>query len=176
MKGIISVSTNSEIEMNPVHREKIERAVIQMFRVNMGLKSGEKALILSDMPTPRDWRVKDFSEISSMLSMTLLGKTVADIVRDAFLSCRVDFYPYPSLGRSGVEPTKAMAEAMREYQVIVAINSFSITHTEAREASSRAGARVATMRGALPEMFYPDGPISVDYLKVKRRPGGLPVS
>ena len=41
-----------------------------------------------------------------MLSMTLLGKTVADIVRDAFPSCQVDFYPYPSLGRSGVEPTE----------------------------------------------------------------------
>ena len=159
--------------MNPIHRKKIERAVIQMFRINMGLKSGERALILSDVPTPRDWRVKDSSEISSMLSMTLLGKTVADIVRDAFLSCRVDFYPYPSLGRSGVEPTKAMAEAMRGYQVIVAINSFSITHTEAREASSRAGARVATMRGAIPEMFYPDGPISVDYLKVEKETRGI---
>ena len=159
--------------MNPIHRKKIESAVIQMFRINMGLKSGERALILSDVPTPRDWKVKDSSEISSMLSMTLLGKTVADIVRDAFLSCRVDFYPYPSLGRSGVEPTKAMAEAMRGYQVIVAINSFSITHTEAREASSRAGARVATMRGAIPEMFYPDGPISVDYLKVEKETRGI---
>jgi aminopeptidase len=159
--------------MNPIHRKNIERAVIQMFRINMGLKSGERALILSDVPTPRDWRVKDSSEISSMISMTLLGKTVADIVRDAFLSCRVDFYPYPSLGRSGVEPTKAMAEAMRGYQVIVAINSFSITHTEAREASSRAGARVATMRGAIPEMFYPDGPISVDYLKVEKETRGI---
>jgi aminopeptidase len=159
--------------MNPIHREKIERAVIQMFRVNMGLKSGEKALILSDVPTPRDWRIKDSPEISSMLSTTLLGKTVADIVRDAFGSCRVDFYPYPSLGRSGVEPTKAMAEAMRGYHVIVAINSFSITHTEAREASSRAGARVATMRGAIPEMFYPDGPISVDYMKVEKETRGI---
>lgn len=139
----------------------------------MGLKSGEKALILSDVPTPKDWKVKESSEISSMLSMTLLGKTVADIVRDTFLSCQVDFYPYPSLGRSGVEPTKAMAEAMRGYQVIVAINSFSITHTEAREASSRAGARVATMRGAIPEMFYPDGPISVDYLKVEKETRGI---
>ena len=139
----------------------------------MGLKSGEKALILSDVPTPKDWKVKDSSEISSMLSMTLLGKTVADIVRDALLSCQVDFYPYPSLGRSGVEPTKAMAEAMRGYQVIVAINSFSITHTDAREASSRAGARVATMGGAIPEMFYPDGPISVDYLKVEKETRGI---
>ena len=50
--------------MNPIHRNKIERAVIQMFRVNMGLKSGEKALILSDVPTPKDWEGKDSSEIS----------------------------------------------------------------------------------------------------------------
>ena len=156
------------LEMDPLKREKIERAVIRMFRVNMGLKSGEKALILSDIPTQKDWERKDAREIFQMLSITLLGKTVADIVRDAFPSCRVVFYPYMSLGRSGVEPTRTMAEEMKRYHVIVAINSFSITHTQAREAASRAGARVATMRGAIPEMFYPDGPISVDYLRVKQ--------
>jgi leucyl aminopeptidase (aminopeptidase T) len=61
-----------------------------------------------------------------------------------------------------------MAQTMRKYQVIVAINSFSLTHTEAREEAAKAGARVATMRGAIPEMFYPDGPISVDYLEVEK--------
>jgi len=97
-----------------------------------------------------------------------LGKTVAEIVRDSFSTCQVDFYPYFSLGRSGVEPPKGMSQTMKKYQVIVAINSFSLTHTEAREGASKAGARVATMRGAIPEMFYPEGPISVDYLEVER--------
>jgi leucyl aminopeptidase (aminopeptidase T) len=139
-----------------------------MFKVNMGLRSGEKVLILSDIPTVRDWKTKTPIEISSMLSETFLGRTVADIAGEAFPSCRTDFYPYFSLGRSGTEPMKRMAKDMLGYDVIVALNSFSITHTEAREAASRAGARIATMRGALPEMFYPDGPISVDYLEVKR--------
>ena len=154
--------------MNIIDRPKIENAVIQMFKVNMGLKSKEKALILSDIPTPKDWRTKILSEIDSILAITFLGKTVAAIVRDAFPSCQVDFYPYHSLGRSGVEPTATMARMMKGYQVIVAINSFSLTHTEARAAASSAGARVATMRGAIPEMFYPDGPISVDYLDVAK--------
>ena len=154
--------------MNSLDRSKIESAVIQMFKVNMGVKPGEKILILSDVPTRREWKDKNQGEISKMLSETLLGKTVAEIVRDSFSACQVDFYPYFSLGRSGVEPLKDMAQTMRGYQVIVAINSFSLTHTEARAAASKAGARIATMRGAIPEMFYPDGPISVDYLEVEK--------
>jgi len=154
--------------MNFLDRSKIESAVIQMFKVNMGVKPGEKILVLSDVPTRKEWKDKHQSEISKMLSETLLGKTVAEIVRDSFSTCQVDFYPYFSLGRSGVEPPKGMSQTMKKYQVIVAINSFSLTHTEAREGASKAGARVATMRGAIPEMFYPEGPISVDYLEVER--------
>ena len=154
--------------MNSLDRSRIESTVIQMFRVNMGVKPGEKILILSDVPTRKEWKDNNQSNISKMLSETLLGKTVAEIVRDSFSACQVDFYPYFSLGRSGVEPPKGMSQTMKKYQVIVAINSFSLTHTEAREGASKAGARVATMRGAIPEMFYPEGPISVDYLEVER--------
>jgi len=154
--------------MNSIERKKIESAVIQMSKVNMGVKPGEKILILSDIPTKKEWKNKTLDEIAKMLSVTFLGKTIAGIARDAFHSCTVDFYPYLSLGKSGVEPTETMAQAMKKYHVILAINSFSITHTEAREAASKAGARVATMGGAIPEMFYPDGSISVDYLEVEK--------
>ncbi len=147
---------------------KIENAVIQVFRVNMGVKPGEKILILSDIPTKKDWKTKDSDEIEKMLATTFLGKAVADISRNVFSECTVDFYPYFSIGRSGAEPPKKMAQVMTGYDVILAINCFSITHTEAREGASKAGARVATMRGAIPEMFYPDGSISVDYSAVQR--------
>jgi len=151
-----------------IQREKIEEAVIQMFRVNMGVKPGEKILVLSDVPRREDWKSKDSSELENTLAVAFLGKAVADIARDAFGVCTVHFYPYLSIGRSGAEPTTTMAQLMKGYDVILAINSFSLTHTEAREAASKAGARVATMRGAIPEMFYPDGPISVDYTAVAR--------
>lgn len=151
-----------------IQREKIEEAVIRMFRVNMGVKPGEKILVLSDVPRREDWKSKDSSELENTLAVAFLGKAVADIARDAFGVCTVHFYPYLSIGRSGAEPTRTMAQLIKGYDVILAINSFSLTHTEAREAASKAGARVATMRGAIQEMFYPDGPISVDYTAVAR--------
>jgi leucyl aminopeptidase (aminopeptidase T) len=154
--------------MGLVDRTKIENAVVQMFKVNMGVQPEEKILILSDIPTKKDWERKDRDEVTRMLLITLLGKTVADIAKDAFPSCTVDFYPYLSIGRSGAEPTPSMARDMKKYDAILAINSFSLTHTEARAAASKAGARVATMRGVIPEMFYPDGSISVDYLEVEK--------
>jgi leucyl aminopeptidase (aminopeptidase T) len=149
-------------------KKKIEAAVIQMLRVNMGVRPGEKILILSDIPARRDWKQKKSAEIEKMHVITYLGKAVAEIASNAFSQCTVDFYPYFSIGRSGAEPTETMARVMQRFDVILAINSFSLTHTQARENASKTGARVATMRGAIAEMFYPDGSISVDYSAVER--------
>jgi leucyl aminopeptidase (aminopeptidase T) len=151
-----------------IPKKKIEKAVIQMFAVNMGVQRGERVLILSDIPTRRDWKEKDPAEIEKMHAVTFLGKAIAEIAHINFTGCLVDFYPYFSIGRSGAEPTRTMAENMTRYNVILAINSFSLTHTEAREKASRTGARVATMRGAIPEMFFPNGSISVDYAQVAK--------
>jgi len=149
-------------------KKKIEAAVIQMLRVNMGVRPGDRILILSDIPTRRDWKKKNSIEIEKMQAITHLAKAVAEIARGAFRQCTVDFYPYFSIGRSGAEPTETMARVMQRFDVILAINSFSLTHTQARENASKTGARVATMRGAIPEMFYPDGSISVDYPAVEQ--------
>ena len=149
-------------------REKLEKAVIQMFRVNMGLRPGERALVLSDIPTRKEWKHNDPADILKATAITLLGRTVAEIAKEAFTESQVDFHPYFSLGRSGVEPPKRTADMMLTYDVIVAINAYSLTHTQAREAACSAGARVATMRGAVAEMFYPDGSISVNYLEVEK--------
>ena len=149
-------------------KKKIEDAVIQMLRVNMGVRPGDKILILSDIPTRLDWKKKKVVEIEKMHAITYLGKAVAEIARRAFSECVVEFYPYFSIGRSGAEPTERMAQVMQKFDVILAINSFSLTHTRARENASKTGARVATMRGAIPEMFYPDGSISVDYSAVEQ--------
>jgi aminopeptidase len=149
-------------------KAELEAGVIRMLRVNMGLRAGEKLMLLSDIPTRREWKNNDPEDILKAVATTFLGRTVAEIAREAFRECRVDFYPYWSLGRSGVEPSSRMSGAMLHYNVILAINAYSLTHTQAREAACSAGARVATMRGAVAEMFEPDGSISVDYLAVEK--------
>jgi len=68
---------------------------------------------------------------------------------------------------------------MRECDAIVAITTFSITHTRAREDATKAGARIASMLGFTVEMFEPEGAMAVDYnevaritLRLARKPSG----
>jgi leucyl aminopeptidase (aminopeptidase T) len=71
-------------------------------------------------------------------------------------------------GRNGSEPPPAAAASMLEADVLVCPTRFSLSHTQARLRATEAGARVATMPGIHPAMFF-DGPISADYAEVERR-------
>ena len=38
-----------------IKRDKIEQSVADMLRVNMGLKKGEKLLVITDIPHSEEW-------------------------------------------------------------------------------------------------------------------------
>lgn len=84
-----------------VKKEKIEQGVIDMFKVNMGIKSGEKLAVVTDIPTAEEWIKKESKEIYEMTERSLLAKMVSEISKESFLDCNVEFYPYPSVGRVG---------------------------------------------------------------------------
>lgn len=67
---------------------------------------------------------------------------------------------------SGEEPPKAIAEAMKNFDVIVCPTSHSITHTNAKINAVKTGARLASMPGITEDMFK-EGAITADYSKVE---------
>ena len=67
---------------------------------------------------------------------------------------------------SGQEPPKAIAEAMKAADVVIAPTAQSLTHTNARIEAAKAGTRVATMPGITKEMFS-QGAMTADYSKVE---------
>ncbi|WP_223066305.1 aminopeptidase [Paenibacillus caui] len=69
-------------------------------------------------------------------------------------------------GKSGEEPSAAVAAAMAGAQVVVCITKHSLTHTHARKQAAAAGARLATMPGITEDMFL-EGAIAADYTQVK---------
>jgi leucyl aminopeptidase (aminopeptidase T) len=97
---------------------------------------------------------------------SMLAKMVAEIAKGAFPHSPVGFYPFPSVGMHGAEPGEAVAERMRQAEVIIAITNYSLSHTDARAGATKAGARIASMPGFLARMFYPGGPMAVDYHQV----------
>ncbi len=69
--------------------------------------------------------------------------------------------------RHGEEPPGPAAAAMREADAVVALTSWSITHTRARKEACEAGARVASMPGATRGML--ERAVDVDYGRLRRR-------
>ena len=68
---------------------------------------------------------------------------------------------------SGEEPPKAVADAMKAADIVVAPTAKSLTHTNARIHAAQAGTRVATMPGITEEMFT-RGAMTADYGEVEK--------
>ena len=147
-------------------RELIEEGVLSMLRVNMGLKEGERLLVVADPPTLAHWQDKDPSALKVQLERSMLAKLVAEIAEGAFPDSVVEFYAYPSVGQHGREPGEIVAAKMLEADVLIAIVNYSLSHTNARAGATKAGTRIASMPGFEDRMFHPGGPMSVDYQEV----------
>jgi len=147
-------------------RQLIEEGVLSMLRVNMGLKEGEWLLVVTDPPGLAHWQEREPAELMSQLERSVLSRMIAEIARVSFPGSTVEFYPYPSVGMHGREPGEAVAEKMRQADVIIAITNYSLSHTVARAEATESGSRIASMPDFLARMFHPGGPMAVDYHQV----------
>lgn len=150
-----------------IEKEKITQGVVNMLRVNMGLKPGEKLLVVTDAPTVEEWIKHESEKLTEFVKRSVLAKMVSEIAKEKFPECTTEFFAYPSVGKHGTEPGKEVEEKMKAADVVIAITNYSLTHTEARENATKAGARIASMPLFLAEMFYPGGPMAADYHKIE---------
>jgi leucyl aminopeptidase (aminopeptidase T) len=151
-----------------VDRAKVEDGILKMLSVNMGIRPGEHLLVVTDVPTPEQWRTWTPSVLSLAVKRSALARIVADTAGDSIMDVEVCFLPFPSTGRNAVEPPQDVAIQMEAADVVVMITSFSLSHTDAREVACRAGARVASMPRFIPEMFCPGSSLDADYGEIMR--------
>lgn len=154
--------------MDLVERSKVEGAILKMLEVNMGLETGERLLVVTDVPTLEQWKAASQPSLVLMAQRTLLARIVAEVGQECAKGVDVRFLPFPSTGRNAVEPPAEVTESMKAADVVIIISSFSLSHTDAREEACRAGARIASMPYFIPQMFYPDGPMDADYGEIER--------
>ncbi len=113
----------------------------------MGVKSGEQVLVLTDAP---------------MRKLALaLRQAAEDLAAEVYL---VEMLPRKT---NGEEPPSAIAELMREVDVVLCPTSRSLTHTDARRAASAQGARVATLPGVTEEIMVRC--MNADYHRIAAR-------
>jgi leucyl aminopeptidase (aminopeptidase T) len=157
------------LEVHPHQPKSIQAGVESMLRSNMGLQPGERLLVVTDVPAERDWMTLPAGELQEVLERAQLARQVADIASLSFPQSNVEFTVFPCTRLHGSEIPTDTADRMAAAQVVVAITTYSLTHTNARLRAVEAGARFASMPGFEAAMFAPGGPMEADPLLIASR-------
>ena len=84
-----------------------------------------------------------------------IAKSLYDTARE--MDCDAIMMTMPPRSRHGEEPPRAVAEAMRNVDVVIAPTTMSLTHTSARKQANDAGVRTASMPGVTEQMMIEGG-------------------
>jgi leucyl aminopeptidase (aminopeptidase T) len=117
----------------------------------LGLSDGEAFLVLSN---------PELVEIATELAEAARARTQNVRVQE-----------FPPTSRDGEEPPDAVAAAMLQASAIAIVARFSLSHTQARRAATRAGARIASMPDTTADIFTRT--IAIDYGQLERVGGAL---
>lgn len=123
---------------------KLDKASITAIKTCMGVKDGEKVLVVCD------------------LNKREIGLSLYDnAIRLGIDSLYVEMKP----GKvNGEEPPVYIAELMKQFDVVFCPTTTSLTHTDARRNASALGARVATFPGITNEVMIRG--LNADYEKI----------
>ena len=112
----------------------------------MAVKQGETVLVVADEPTRN------------------VGRALWEKAVEA--GAEAIYMEMTPRRNDGVEPPPAIAAAMLEADVILGATSRSISHTQARKAANKKGARIATLPGITEDIMQRT--LNADYHKIAR--------
>jgi leucyl aminopeptidase (aminopeptidase T) len=150
--------------------EDIPGGIGNIYRYNLQIRENEKILVLGDyIPEDKKDKFKEEfgltdQDIKEIQERSDLSNAVAE-VGQALYGSNVTFLKYPITGVPGGEPPETIAEAMKNADAIIALTTYSITHTNATKTAIDMKKRVVSMPGFSPDMF--SGPMKVDYEKLR---------
>jgi len=131
-------------------QEQLERALETVIGRCLDVRAGEHVLVIGDFGAP-----------DSEALATALRDTAARHGADATLMLM------DARANDGAEPPPAVAAALAACDVYIVPTSRSLSHTEARRAATRAGARGATLPGVTADMLARMMAIDFDALKAR---------
>lgn len=126
----------------------------------MSLRDGAETIINQCLNVKKDERVlvlndgNDEDLINSLL----------EVLNDRGLENKLIEYEEPE--KSGEEPPEKIAEAMKDFDIVVAPTKKSISHTRAREEATEAGVRIVTMPTVNKQIWNTS--LQADYSEVER--------
>lgn len=137
---------------------KIDEAIFNSLKINLGYKPGEKVAIVMQKWNP-DFEpgLKQKFEKATELCLRMY-----QVFRNEGVEVELLVYR-PQAARSGVDATADLYEKIGFKDIIFMPTVFSLTHTAFRKTQTEKGSRIASMPGFTLEMFEEGGPMDVDY-------------
>lgn len=123
-------------------------------------KSGYRIVLEDCMSVKKDEKVLILTDDNKLEIGKSLYEEAKELAKEAILLVM------KPRGVSGEEPPKVVAEAMKNFDVIICPTSTSLTHTNAKINAVAEGARLASMPGITKDMFE-EGAITADYNEVE---------
>jgi leucyl aminopeptidase (aminopeptidase T) len=130
----------------------LEEGARQIMGPCLNVASGEHVLVVCDAPVRR------------------VGAALLDAATEREAAAVLAILP--PLTHDGQEPPEHLAKAMLECEVVVLATTHSMTHTRARRAANRAGARVLSVPGVT-EGMVSEGALTADFAAIQRTMGVL---
>jgi leucyl aminopeptidase (aminopeptidase T) len=112
----------------------------------LGISGGDRFLVVSN---------PELVEIATVLAETAQARTE-----------KVRIQEFEATSRDGEEPPPAVARAMCQASAVAIVTRYSLSHTQARMAATRAGARIASMPDMTVQIFART--IPTDYTHLQR--------
>ena len=109
----------------------------------MALRDGETLVVATDVPRTGECQTESPEWLADLLERAMLTHLVADIAAEHFPRCSVLFLPFLNTGGHGTEPDSTTTAKMRRAGVLLGLTTYSLSHTNAREAVTRTGGRVS---------------------------------
>jgi leucyl aminopeptidase (aminopeptidase T) len=125
---------------------KLEKAASKVVSECMGVKAGERVLIITDK------------------NKLTIGRALFDAAKKITSETRLLEIPVGKV--NGEEPDESVAQEMLDYGVILIPTSKSFSHTKARRDATGHGVRLATLPGITEEIFMRT--MEADYHKVSK--------
>jgi len=138
--------------------EKVERAIFNSLKINMGYKDGETVAIIM-----QEWNPKFGREILTKFEKAKgLCLKMYEIFRKNNVDVELISY-MPEEARSGADAPEEVYKKIGNKEIIFMPTVFSLTHTNFRRVQTEKGSRIASMPGFTLEMYEEGGPMDVDY-------------
>ncbi|MFW9852858.1 MAG: hypothetical protein ACFFDS_07945 [Candidatus Thorarchaeota archaeon] len=154
--------------MSTILNESIKPIIKKLLEEAWDVRDKEKILIISDYPSAEDFTQKPLDLMESMVSRNILAKKIYEIIQ-SFGRNHVELYNMkPTYEHYKNPEDSVLKEKINNVDIVLSLTEYSLTDVPIVTEPLEKGQLRHISAPLVPvDIFYPNGPLDVDYYKME---------